>query len=846
MTPPADMAMKSPLAAGYAPQAHVWDALCPMAGEIRPAWEPFTKRLMSLGLDEVIRRWKRAQHLMRESGGMSAPDAHTDSKQSWHLDPLPHLIAQDDWQLLERAIVQRATLLNAVLADVYGQQQLLRQGILPTELVFGHPGFLRPCHGLQVHDGKYLHVYAMDVARNAQGEWIVLNEHTQAPSGMGYAAENRITMMRMFPELYRDSSVQNIQPFFNQMREMLRSMSPREFDNPRMVLLTPGSYSKSYFEHVYLARHLGLHLVEGSDLSVRDNGVSLKTLGGLMPVDVILRRTADSMCDALELRYDSLLGVPGLVQCAHAGKVSVANALGTGLLDTPIFIPYLPALAETILGEQLNLPSVETHWCREAESMRAVQANPEEFLFRSSYEGNHTRPIDAGQLDVAARQDFLRRLQDDPAAFVAQRNVPLSTTPTLHDDKLTPCPVILRFYAVATQNGYRVMPGGLAHVGSDVRAPMADINQSVISKDVWVLSDEPDSSPTVLRQMRVSTPLKRTGMDMPSRVADNLFWLGRYTERAEGAIRLLRAILWRLTDEMGLADPPELGALLSLIESNGLFGDPPEKSPSKAKSRHDIEALLMRALFADDCPGNMYDVLRALCRNMRTIRDRISVDAWRSLSKLDKMYPEPESGLTYTPGEALALLDELIVPLSSFSGFAQESMTRGPGWRFMDIGRRLERAQYNTLMLRELVMDRGHREPYVLRALLEIGDCSMTYRSRYLSSLYLAAVVDLLLMDETSPRSAVFQLRALGNHIATLSGDPSQAELAPESRLILGCLNTVRLAEVITLCEANKNGDRPLLATLLARLEADLPRISDTLASRYFSHSEMTRPLLES
>ena len=375
------------LAHGYAPLSSCRDEMTGENASLRPHWQPFLRALDGLGLGELTRRWEEARHLIRENGvtyniygdprGLDRP---------WQLDPIPLVFPQAEWQSLEAGLIQRARLLERVLADLYGPQRVLHEGLLPPELVLAHPGFLRPCHGLEpVPCQRHLHLYAADLGRSSDGPMCVLGDRTQAPSGAGYALENRIILTRMLPDVFRDCQVQRLALFFRSLRETLRQLAPSQADNPCVVLLTPGPYNETYFEHAFLARYLGYPLVEGADLTVRDNRVFLKLLGGLQPVDVILRRLDDDFCDPLELRGDSSLGVPGLLQAVRAGQVAVANPLGSGVVETPALLPYLPALCRYLLGEELRLPSVPTWWCGEHTAQTHVLANLHRLVIKKAF-----------------------------------------------------------------------------------------------------------------------------------------------------------------------------------------------------------------------------------------------------------------------------------------------------------------------------------------------------------------------------------------------------------------------------------------------------------------------------
>ena len=535
-------------------------------GEVRPHWHAFLESLGELGLPELTRRWEEAKHLIHENGvtynvygdprGMERP---------WQLDPIPLVIAPAEARILESGLIQRGRLLEAILRDLYGPQQALTLGLLPPELVFGNPAFLLPCHGASLPGNRYLHLYAANIGRSADGSFWVLGDRTQAPSGAGYALENRIVLSRMLPDGFRDCRVQRLSLFFRTLRDTLRAIAPHNRDNPRIVLLTPGPFNETYFEHAYLARYLGYTLVEGGDLTVRDNHVFLKVLGGLQPVDVIFRRLDDDFCDPLELRPDSFLGVPGLVQAVRAGNVAVANALGSGLLETPALLAFLPGLCRYFLGEDLRLPSVPTWWCGEQAALDYVLANLDDLVIKPALSGTRMEPVFGGELSREQRAQLAEKIRARPKDYVGQQRLTLSTAPVLVDNRLQPRHLVLRAYLAAHQDSYTVLPGGLTRVSASPDTMVVSMQRGGGSKDTWVLSPGPVSNFSLLRPAGAPLELTRGGSDLPSRVADNLYWLGRYAERAEGLTRLLRGVLVRLTESSGLTEVPELPALLRAV-----------------------------------------------------------------------------------------------------------------------------------------------------------------------------------------------------------------------------------------------------------------------------------------
>src|SRR6202521_3570978 len=481
------------LSTGYPQTAGVYDEMSAALGVLRPHWNIFINSLSALGNRELARRWQTARQRIRENGvtynvygdplGMDRP---------WNLDSIPLMIPPSKWSQLEAGLIQRARLLNLILADLYGPQQLLPGGLLPPALVFASPGFWRPCHGVPVAGNTYLHLLAVDLARGPDGEWWVISDRTQAPSGAGYSLENRIVLAETFPDLFREFQVKRLASFFRSFRDTLLRLSPVARDNPRVVLLTPGPYNETYFEHSYLARYLGFTLVQGGDLTVRDSRVFLKTLEGLKRVHVILRRVDDSFCDPIELRSDSFLGVASLVEAVRAGNVAVANALGSGLIETTAFMPFFPGLSRRMLGEDLKLPAVATWWCGQPGAFRYVLDNLDFLVVKPAFPSQGMEPVFGGKLAVSERSRLIARMRASPHEFVGQELLNLSTVPVWSEERgLTPRRVVLRVYLAAERDSWVVIPGGLARVSSSIDTPVVSMQRGGGSKDTWVLSDEP-------------------------------------------------------------------------------------------------------------------------------------------------------------------------------------------------------------------------------------------------------------------------------------------------------------------------------------------------------------------
>ena len=834
----------------YRPLPGIHDEMIAADGSIRPHWAAFLDGLAAMSDGELAKRWRLAERMLHENGLTYTADSATHADRPWDLDFMPVLIGADEWSMLEQGLIQRARLLNAILADLYGPQTLLRDGHLPAAVVLGNPQFLRPCHGFRPRDGLYLHTYAADLGRGPDGLWWVLADRTQAPSGLGFALENRVILSRCLPEMFRDLRVCRLANYFLSMHHGLVAATSRE--NPRVVLLSSGPETEGYFAQAYLARYLGYTLVEGGDLTVRDNRVFLKSVDGLKPVDLILRRMDADDCDPLELRADSRLGVAGLTRAARSGNVVVANALGSGLAETKAILPFLQPLCRRLFCEDLRLPNTPTWWCGDEQVRDYVLDNLDRLSINSAFKrrsllSQTTSAVLGASLSEPERLAIIDRLATRGHEYVGQELVSLSTTPAWTRDGLRPWPMTLRVFLAATgDGGYAVMPGGLTRVSASRDPRAIALHRGDSTKDTWVLSDKPVNSFTLLRSPLSYVKPKRTGKDLPSRAADNLFWLGRYAERSEDIMRVLRSVVRRLTDDASPVD--NIAAMQRVLRVLLPKSELPPPDPCRdASATETLEKQLALLMFDADLPFGLQETLGHLHRTAGLVRDRLSVDAWRTLSRLHT------AAITFTHyvgppahplelSEVMEMLDDSIRTLAAFSGMEMENMTRNHGWRFLGMGRRLERTQYLIDLLRSLLTRGNPTEDGSLILLLELADSTMTYRSRYLTTPMLPPVIDLLLLDETNPRSVAFQFAALIDHVDRLPRDADVDVRTPEQRLVLSLLTRVRLAEIAPLCDEDGEGRRGALAALLDAVAAGLPQLSEVITRDYFSHAQARRP----
>ncbi|ROM88565.1 molybdopterin oxidoreductase [Pseudomonas brassicacearum] len=795
-------------------------------GAVRPHWRRLFDQLQRSTPAHLIQRQALLARQIQENG--VTYNVYADPKgadRPWELDLLPHVIDPQEWKHLSAGIAQRARLLNAVLADLYGPQRLISEGLLPAELVFGHNNFLWPCQGITPPDGSFLHLYAVDLARTPDGRWWVTADRTQAPSGAGYALENRMIVSRAFPELYRDLRVRHLSGFFRTLQETLARQAPSDGESPLVVLLTPGRFNESYFEHLYLARQLGYPLVEGGDLTVRDATVYLKTLSGLRRVHAIMRRLDDDFCDPLELRTDSALGVPGLLEAVRQGRVLVANALGSGVLESPGLLGFLPKINQYLFGEELILPSIATWWCGEPPVLAQALEKLPQLLIKPAFPSQSFTPVFGRDLNEAQRGQLAARMQARPYAYVAQELAQLSQAPVwqAEDGHIQPRAIGMRVYAVSGKDDYRVLSGGLTRVAAEADAEVVSMQRGGASKDTWVLGEQDPGGEQWTAQRTVGVhDLVRRDPYLPSRVVENLFWFGRYCERCDDSARLLRIMLGRYVDG---DDPQALQSAVSLGESLMLL---PEEG--------ELHERLLAALLGDDWSFSLRSNLQRLQWAASQVRGKLSRENWQALVELQREAMELE---TEEPdfGELLDFLNRLVMSLAALSGFALDDMTRDEGWRFLMIGRRLERLQFLSSSLAAFLRSDAVFDQAGLEWLLELGNSSITYRSRYLAVAQLIPVLDLLLLDEQNPHAVLFQLKLVARTLKRLNDDfgaPKETAL-PElvtrlSRFDLRCLENPLFGE------ASLRAALDGLADLLQEVADVGGQVSDRLALRHFAH----------
>lgn len=832
--------------ATYAKALIGYDELFGEDGQVLPHWMPFVNGFRNLSFADLEDVRSEIRRQLRENG--VTVHVHGDpagTHRTWELDPVPLLVNSEDWVQVDSGLRQRATLLNAILEDLYDKRRLIRDGSLPMELVYRHPGFLRPCDGVRLPGAHQLLLYAADLARGPDDRMWVVNDRTQAPSGSGYALENRSAMTRALPELFQECDTRRLARFFRTLRSTLSGFGGAD---PRIVVMTPGPLNETYFEHAYLASYLGYTLVQGDDLTIRDSQVWLKSLGGLERVDVILRRVDEDFCDPLELRGESMLGVPGLLEAVRCGNVVVANPLGTGVLENPGLMAFLPSLCRKLLGEELQMPSAGTWWCGQEKAQKYVLEHLDKLVIKRIYRGRDLGTVFGAGASKTVLETLRQRIMKDPALYVGQEQVSFSTMPCLVGEELEPRRGVLRAFLSADSDAgdYAVMPGGLTRSAPDSDSVVVSSAFGGSSKDTWVIGDEDEPFASLWSPTGQAVDLSAR-RNLPSRTGENLFWAGRYAERVEGTARWLRSILearLEYVESRDTAQRQHVSQLLAtLFEVTHFIPASSTGSSDSLKNDHELHAMLTDP----SRDGSLVSSLQLLTNSAYGARDLWSRDSWRVIDNLtallDYLTKRPHAPVT----TFLKSLDRLITELMALTGLNLESMTRETGWRLLDSGRRLERSQQLIGFLRA-TCTHPHDETgdyLMMESLLGACDSLVTYRRQFRSMPSMAGIIELLLLDENYARSLLYQVVRLKNNFAALPERPGTQRLAAEERLILQASTVLRLGVSEELATVSpKSSEREALVQLLDSMKQLLEQVSDVLNLGYFSHTETSSLLL--
>lgn len=809
------------------------------ATRLREPWPRFFELLGTGGFADLDRRVDGVARQIRENGITYNIYAEANgSARPWSLDLLPFVINDTDWTTIEQGLCQRATLLNRLLADAYGPQALLADRLIPPALVLGHPGYLRPLRGYAPPGDTFLHIAAFDLARASDGGWWVVSQRTQAPSGLGYLLENRLTISGMFPEAFKELRVQHLATSYRRLMDMLYKLSPGGLSAqtpPRIVLLTPGPYNETYFEQTYLARYLGVTLVEGGDLVVRDKLLYLKTLHGLERVHAVLRRLDDDFCDPLELRSDSTLGVPGLLQVMRAGNVLVANSLGTSFLESPAINGFLPAISRRLLDADLLLPSLPSWWCGEAAAREQVLANLPGAVVKSTYPSNLRggfEPVIGGAVSPSERDALQARIAANPDAYTIQEYLPLSQAPSWIAGHIVPRAAMLRVFVIADgEGGWNVLPGGLTRIASREQQ-IVSMQRGGSSMDTWVTTRGAVDTFSMLPAQLRPEDLVRAHRPVSSRAAENLFWMGRYTERAENDVRLANvALTWLNSDEDNAGEL--FSAVAALCRRSGLA------PPAPTLSVRMFESTLIAELAGEDAQGGVSRNLGALAFAAGQIRDRLSPDHWRLVVSANDLFRRMASGgkerdadAPATAPDVLRALKNLGMQLSAITGSQTDRMTRDDGWRLLTIGRQIERLSAMAGLLGELFRRNAVLGDSGFNILLDLFDSKITYRAYYPGRQEVPALLNLLVQEPANPRAIACVLSVLRKEVARLPGTVA----GPATDLLALLPSEDARPSLAALCQQTQGLYAGVLA-LCETLDGAASALSNEISRRYFSHA---------
>ncbi len=824
---------------GYFSNPSILDEFISPHGEVKEHWKRLLTNVESLDYPELKNRQQELLKLLEENGvtynvygdpnGLNRP---------WVLDTIPLVLSGEEWKVIEKGMKQRAYVLNKIMEDLYGERKLLKEGLIPPELIYGHSGFLRPCDKIRLPGAHQLFLYASDLSRGPDGKVWVLRDRTQAPSGMGYALENRSALSRVIPELFREHHITKLSGFFNSMMQAFTKVAPQGKEQPRIVLLTPGPRNETYFEHAFLASYLGLTLVQGEDMLVRDAHVWIKTVEGLEKVDIILRRLDDTFCDPLELREDSQLGIPGLLEVIRKGNVTVLNPLGSSILENTGLMAFMHGIFRYFLNEDPIFPMVATWWCGQAKELNYVIDNLDNLVIKKidRLTGSETR---VGQLmSRVEKDDLIRKIKTQPYLYVGQEALNLSTSPVFTRSKLEPRYTVFRTFLVANENDYSIMPGGLTRCSPEKGSLIVSNQEGGISKDTWVEFVDKSTGPLLLQHH----DLRRKDV-LPSRAAENLFWVGRYSQRVLRTSRFIRIVLRNLNQSSYLNNGQESEGLHALLHTvTHLTGTYPG-FVSEDENDFLIENCfieLHQLICNPDKAGSLLHAVNSLLKAMYSVRDKWTVDNWRIIDDIENVKRRLSILEAQNIRHVFSLLDQLNQGLLSFLEMNRQSMYRGEGWIMYRIGQLIEEITLELTQYRSLLTFQFEEsvEFQILEALLVSNQNLTNYRSVYRTYFNIGAAIDLLFLNKQNPISILSQMEQLVKYLDELPQKDKGVHDSEVSRLAFECYSKVRLVSIESLMKLEKEtGLRPDLDAFCDELSNKIFTLSSKLSAYYFSHS---------
>ncbi len=829
---------KSSLVSNYRPLPGVYDELMDSSGQVRSKYRFLVQSFQELGTAELFNRRRDADRILRENGvtyNIYQSDSPEAKERPWNLDLFPMVMESEEWRVLERGLNQRADLLDCILKDVYSKRRLLYEKKIPPEIIFNEQSFIRSCQGMFESNhfltkNPALLFFVCDLIRSSSGQFYVLNDRVQAPSGSGYSLENRIVLSRIFPSIYRDAMVHRVAVYFRSLRKALVQLAGVSGRDPFIVLLTPGPGNETYFEHAYLSSYLGYTLVQGEELTVRKNRVYMKTVEGLQQVDLILRRVEDLYLDPLELKGDSILGVPGLMEAIRSGNVKVSNPIGSSYLENRALLPFYSDLCRFYLGEDLIIPMAPTYWLGNLSQKDLVLREPEKYVFKTVSRSDEQHPVTFGELEGETKDKFIQRLQNEPSAFIAQEILASATMPVLTENGFRQGRAIMRTFVTSSGNGYQTMSGGLIRVSPSLDEFFITSQRGAWSKDLWILASEAQNEETLLVPKKEQVSIYRKGSGVPSRVADNLFWLARYMERGENQARILREAAFQVLQIEDVYDRSAVRNILRMgthitTSYPGFLGDDSEElfnNPFPELSR------LATDKNSIGCLGyNVKNIVSA----SKSVRDRLSEDMKRIMLTLEDIIENEHTSYD----SLIDYFHKIIFNISALNGFSFENMSRESGWFFLELGRRIERSINMILILQGMLKWEGELDKASFQLLLNINDIRITYRRRYQGRIDLESVLDILIFDITNPRSFAFQIEEISRCIKVLPAKEDN-QMFPEDRAVLKLITEFKMQDINILFKSKE----PLIAVSawMETMHDLLRELSDSVSMRYFNYAE--------
>jgi len=831
-----------------------YDELFAAESGIKPYWKKLLAEFDRFGSNGLTARQKDIDWLLEENG--VTYNVYNDPKgmhRPWNLNVMPFVLHESEWRTVEAGLKQRAVLLDLVLKDIYGERKLIKDGILPHEVIYGHRGFLRQCSGIDYSTEKFLSIYAADLARGTDGRLWVVNDRSEAPSGMGYALENRSTTSRILPEIYGSMNVKRLSEFFRELNQMLLAASPVKKENPTIVILTPGSHNETYFEHAYLSSFLGYPLVQGNDLVVRDGFLWMKSLQGLKQIDVVLRRVDDAFTDPLELREDSHLGVAGLLDVVRRKNVSIVNPVGSGVIENPGLIPFMPAICKYFLNEELLLPQIASWWCGQEVEKKYVLDNLSQLVVKGIDRTNR-ESIRFGELMSAEELEELKaEIELTPYRFVAQEKISFSTAPNFTEETLEPRNLVTRAFCIAsTANDYSIMPGGLVRVAPDSKTIRVSNQRGGTSKDFWVLGDNPVEADKHRYWQRKSSVAVSGLNDLPSLTAENLYWAGRYVGRTLINARFIRMVMRQIVLVQNRNEKPDSIKLQVLLRAvthlTGTYPGFTEKTEEGKLAMDDPMEEMLSVILDKDRPGSLAHTISMFSNSYYSIRNLWSSDMWRVFENIQKLWKSFEEDQDRSVNKILKVLNQLITRLIAFMGLIEESIMVKQGLLLYFIGLQLEQSTLTITKCRSLLAIKYDEQvAYELLEYLLISHESLNiYRYSYRSYIELDHVLDLIVLDLEYPRSVTFMLNRLQKDIARLPHSKKDNQLISYEKYVFDAFSKLRLAESSELIKTPSESDfvRRDLEDLFEQLSALLYKTSESISSTYFNHTDTQNQLV--